>query len=1037
METLFRFNMIRDNYRTAEDVNAIDLSANTRFQRECRAVPNNDQRLARLKSLARAYAQSANYISSAQQLNALGDFAESLSAVDDFIAGWDGADADLRAALEAVLTPLLPDAFATLLAASSFRTETSRVKDSMLVMKLLPDQHRRPILLLGEYLRLGHILRRLSDSTRFPASLSELRAARRAPMQIAPAILPEFVPPPTRTPPSTVGGTLKGLAERHAAIGAAISELRGFRARDFVSTPQRELDANMPPQEFRPFNLFKTDFEVRKAQFAAFLTPNTNATAANQPQRLNLSPELLGRLSTANLGGDTPALDFTKTSRLALLGRTGFTPLIAEHSIMQLKPEVTRRISQATRDLLAELDLSLDDPLNEVIGALIKERAKTATQSRRTVQPFTQTQYKRMGGVTLVSRINPVPNLFAINPGDLLKLLPNLDRLTQPVPTTHADLRPAGEMELLVVKQQLLNYITSDISHITNVLKGEFFEKTHRVLHETERLLETESEVTSTVENSLETSDRFEVSRETEDALKETLDVKGSLEVSGKLGPQFKYKASGEVGYQRVSESSVKASQEVAREVTQKASEKITERVLRRESLRIKDQIENTDIHRVNNEEGDSHTVGIYQWLSKVYQAQMYNYGLKEVYDLMIPEPGALLMELFNRRRQSSIEIEEVPPLEITPEDIDTDNYQELVKAYHATDVEPPPEPYTTISYDFNTGGEDKDQEFTTSTRIQIPEGYRAERATVGSVVTVWDDWSVDIVIGERTHRFHGNGWVFNTPLNEETGSLPFAMVTDRVGDVAIAVKVVAKSTERAMDLWRADTYAKLVQAYQTRKSEQEAKLADMVADAPAEIESGPEAANRALMVDEIKRACISILTRQHFDLFNAVRNGTKDLPEIRFDEALAEGDYVRFFEQAFEWENLSWVTYPYFWGRKDTWDNKVFIEDDDRDYQDFLKAGYVRVVLPVRDGFGAALDHFRQFGEPWLGGPLPTISDDLYLPIADEIAERLGRPGDEVPFGDPWPVVVPTRLMRLRSDSSLPAWEEVGDGTWVESDPA
>jgi hypothetical protein len=30
--------------------------------------------------------------------------------------------------------------------------------------------------------------------------------------------------------------------------------------------------------------------------------------------------------------------------------------------------------------------------------------------------------------------------------------------------------------------------------------------------------------------------------------------------------------------------------------------------------------------------------------------------------------------------------------------------------------------------------------------------------------------------------------------------------------------------------------------------------------------------------------------------------------------EAEGEGPYVRFFEQAFEWEHMTWVTYPYFW---------------------------------------------------------------------------------------------------------------------------
>jgi hypothetical protein len=112
-----------------------------------------------------------------------------------------------------------------------------------------------------------------------------------------------------------------------------------------------------------------------------------------------------------------------------------------------------------------------------------------------------------------------------------------------------------------------------------------------------------------------------------------------------------------------------------------------------------------------------------------------------------------------------------------------------------------------------NTGGEDKDQEFTNSTRIKVPDGYQAIRATVGQIVAVWDGWAVDVVIGQRGHRFNGGDWVWSTALDEETGSVPFAMVTDKVGDVAIAVEVICEATERALDLWRADTHAKLINA--------------------------------------------------------------------------------------------------------------------------------------------------------------------------------------------------------------------------------
>ncbi len=187
----------------------------------------------------------------------------------------------------------------------------------------------------------------------------------------------------------------------------------------------------------------------------------------------------------------------------------------------------------------------------------------------------------------------------------------------------------------------------------------------------------------------------------------------------------------------------------------------------------------------------------------------------------------------------------------------------------------------------------------------------------------------------------------------------------------------LCQGTERALDLWRAETHAKLINAYRARLSEYEAKLAELEGEAPAEIESGPTARNRALMIDEVKRACISLLSEQHFEMFDAINTGATGLPQIDFAEAAVEGAYVRFFEHAFEWENLSWASYPYFWGRKSTWLDKVVIEDDDDDFQALLKAGYIRVQIPIRPGFVDAVDHFRLFGEPWLGGSLPTISDD------------------------------------------------------------
>jgi len=130
----------------------------------------------------------------------------------------------------------------------------------------------------------------------------------------------------------------------------------------------------------------------------------------------------------------------------------------------------------------------------------------------------------------------------------------------------------------------------------------------------------------------------------------------------------------------------------------------------------------------------------------------------------------------------------------------------------------------------------------------------------------------------------------------------------------------------------------------------------------------------------------------------------------------------------------MTWLTYPYFWGRKSQWDERIAYEDVDPAFNQFLKAGYCRVVVPVRPGFESAIDHFMTYGEIWNGGPLPAISNPLYLPIADEIAERLDRPGDEIPQGDPWLVRIPTTLVHLRADDKLPKWQQDANGNWVEA---
>lgn len=1035
METLFRFNIVREPNRSSDESDPIDLSAQSDFQAACGAIPNGDTRLDQLKALAAGYIGSANFVGdiAANPLTAALDAVS--TAVDELLATDDQPS---RSDVETVLTAALGGAPAAYLDRPGLSALEVRIKDSILAIKLSPPHHKLPIRRLSAVLRALELVRTFVATPTFPQERADLVAAARRGLRLPGTVLPTRPPTPPRQEPPRVSEHLKDLVDRHVRVTAAIDELRGIRPDGFATVGVREHPALMPDPKLRPSQLFAEEVAIRQVALRSILAAAGKDIGKDRTGAINSieAPADVVRASFANfsidqLGTGAPKLAAAAGARLAITGSPAITPVMPGLLGLRLTPESVKALSKGTQTTLKELGYDPTQPVARTVESLFAERQQIHEAAQALV-PLTQKSFKTMGGTTVAMTSKPMAYTLAFTPSMLLEVIRPF--LPKRVPISHADIEPAGIMDLLLVRQQLTGYAGAEVSHIATILKGEKKERVHRTRLETEVITLTEREVETTTERSLETTDRFEMRRESEKALQEETSIKGSASLKASYGPTVEFRASVEASWQRKTQEAERAASETARTVTQKASEKVTERVLSRETRRITREVEDIDRHAFDNTTGTGHVSGVYQWVEKIYEAQVFNYGPRTIYDLMVPEPAAMLMEAFRSRRSAALDLEKPAAFELTPRQLTPDNYQTYVREYLATDVTPPPQPYVTSAYDYNAGGEDKDQEFTNSTRIEVPAGYRAIRATVGQVVTVWEDWAVDVIIGQRAHRFSGGGSVWSTSLDEETNAVPFAMVTDRVGDVAIAVEVVCESTSRAIDLWRADTHAKLTQAFKARMSDYEARLAELQGLAPPEIRSGPSVRNRAIMLDEVKRLAISTLTLQHFDMFDSIDAGADGLPQIAFAEASAEGAYARFFEQAFEWENVSWVPYSYFWGRKEGWLDKMVIEDDDADYEAFLKAGAVRVQLPVRPGFEAAVDHFRLFGVPWMGGALPPISDDTYLPIADELTERLGRPGDEIPVGDPWEVRVPTSLVRLRADDSLPTWSQQPDGSWVEN---
>ncbi len=1035
MEHLFRFVLTRPADQGDDEPPRVLLVQNTDFQASlARAQAQSSGRRDAMKSVAKTYIASSSFFGS-KDIGGRGEAVAALSAALDQL---EARDTLTNAQVSDAVKTAFGQTPADLRGSGVLDGLATALKDSLIAIKLVPEEHQRPIQQLADILRDLEVIEKVALDGAFPATGKAMRAFRRRTLQL-----------PGETDLKSILSTRQHhseLAEKQKAedekrrkkaevhldlyrrLADAVNELTELGTDAIRATPQEDHDGFLLPDAARPINVLLEDMEIRRSLTKLDISLAEVGRPIERGHETAKGITHDGRFQREVLPAARTLLRGSPAFKLEPLKNVGF----------RLKESANKRLSKDTFEILIERNLRVTEhPLDDIVRALRAEIADLSGELDTELGRAVNRTFKRVG-TKMVMISTPQASVWnEIVVGNVTKPGGFLFPVDLRVPISHGDLAPAGVADLLVVKQQLVRYEGADVAHIENVLKGESKSREHTHRRETEEFTFVETETTTSEERELESTTRFEMSQEASKTLKEDASVKGGLTLSGKYGPTVEFSASAEASFTSSKEEATKSASLFSQDVTERSATKVTERLLQRASLKVTNEVIEKNTHGVDNTSGSGHISGVYQWVNKVYQAQMFNYGIRMMYDFMVPEPAAFLISAMQNGHANALELEKPTPFTLRPDQIHESNYTGWVQQYGATDVEPPPELYLTKSHDHNANAEDEDVEFSHSAQIAIDDGYRAIHATVGCVRTIWDDNAiVDVIVGSRAHRFReGNGWVWSTPLNDETGSLPIAVVTDLVGDMAMAIEIKCRRTERAYKTWQIDTHAKLTTAFRARTAEYEEELKALEVQAGVEIEGMNPALNLELMKDELKKHCISILTEQHFDLFDAIDVGGHGVEQIDLFQNEAEGPYVRFFEQAFEWEQMTWLTYPYFWGRKIQWRDRLAYDDPDPIFNQFLKSGYCRAVVPVRPGFEGAIDHFMTFGEIWNGGPLPAISNPLYLPIAEEIAERLDRPGEEIPQGDSWTVRIPTTLVNLRADDKLPVWmQDPATGEWVEA---
>ena len=409
---------------------------------------------------------------------------------------------------------------------------------------------------------------------------------------------------------------------------------------------------------------------------------------------------------------------------------------------MLLKPEVIAAFGEREKSVLAERSIDLTRvSLTSAVGRLSMELQGIELALAES-EAATHKNMIRMGSYYTDDHVALVGPLVS---GSVSSALVT-------IPTTHGSVAPAGIGDLLVVKQFLKRYEARELAHIENVLKGEYKERVHSRSRTTEETITVETEVKKEEERDQQTTERFELKTESSTVQKEDASLKIGLAVSGKYGPVVEFKASTDFALNASKEEASKVATSYSKDVTTRATSRIFERRREERILKTIEVFEEKNTHGIDNKAGNDHVIGQYQWIDKIYEAQVFNYGKRLLFDIMLPEPAAFWIYASGNQPKAGTDLVKPLPFALKPTDLTEWNYAYYVKQYEALGVEPPPEPYITVSKVLEGEGNNKDDGVATKTlEAPIKGGYQAIAGNVLCTFTLWgDDVGIDVVVGDR-----------------------------------------------------------------------------------------------------------------------------------------------------------------------------------------------------------------------------------------------------------------------------------------------
>ena len=556
---------------------------------------------------------------------------------------------------------------------------------------------------------------------------------------------------------------------------------------------------------------------------------------------------------------------------------------------------------------------------------------------------------------------------------------------------------PVGYLHLERMRFTPVGYRQGELVYSVPLVPGETIRVSHR------EWSKTTTEFATLVQTSQETAvedkiaEKSELTESANTQRQHSSSFTTSASASGGFGPMS---VSASVGYsaQNAEAASRASSASKAREVTRQASSrskvehKVTFKVTT--SYEVEDQS-----YRELSNSTDKAVRWDYYRLMKMWQIDLFRYGVRLTYDLVVPEPAALLLEKYARLVEIEDKLKEGNPFSLTPGDIGSDNYIALGKQY-GVPLDPPPDAVVYVTGEGTKSFSER----------KIEEDYIPLKAPAGYKFTGWTSSGVfrEILNGVRVASIYdwrdeniswyqgGSEMLWKYTCNWTESSVAEAQ---HGTTLSLLITARAEPTGERLTEWRTDCLRRLSDAATGMFQADQLALRQERDDLTAWLTSDDVLYLRKIEREELMKAVLRWLVGPAFRFYDET-----SLPKLlvhddadldifmpttgavvagpAYERMLRHGDLVAFLHQAIEWENVNYVLYPYFWTDIPRWQLKADLRHPDPEHREFLRAGAARVVLTIREGFESAFLAFVETND--IDAKLPD--NHPYITVAEEL---------------------------------------------------